>query len=177
MRAVFLDRDGVLNRLVPRPDGPGSPRRLAELELVTGVGEAAARLRDAGFLTFVVTNQPDLTRGLLTPAIHEAIMARVRDAIAPDDVAVCPHDDGDGCDCRKPRPGMLRALASRWGVALGESYVVGDSWKDMAAGRAAGCSTVLVRAAHNSGVAADAVVEDLAGAVHLILRNTSGARP
>jgi D-glycero-D-manno-heptose 1,7-bisphosphate phosphatase len=169
MRAVFLDRDGVLNRVVPRDGRPGSPRELSELELVPGAAEAVSRLRAAGYLTFVVTNQPDLARGLLRPAVHEAIMERIRAAVAPDDMAACPHDDGDRCTCRKPGPGMLTAMASRWGVSLEESYMIGDGHKDMEAGRAAGCRTVLVRTGYNAGVAGDAVAHDLAGAVNLIL--------
>ncbi len=173
MRAVFMDRDGVLNRVVPRDAVVGSPRSLAELELLPGATDAVARLRGAGFLTFIVTNQPDLARGSLSQTAHAAIMAAVGAAIEPDDVAVCPHDDGDACACRKPRPGMLTELASRWGVTLRESYIIGDGWKDVAAGRAAGCRTILVRTAYNREVAADAGVEDLLGAVDLIV----GARP
>jgi D-sedoheptulose 7-phosphate isomerase len=169
MRAVFLDRDGVLNHVVPRDGLAGSPRELAELTLVAGAGEAVGRLRAAGFLTLVVTNQPDLARGLLLPDVHDAIMERVRGAVGPDDMAACPHDDADRCACRKPRPGMLTGLAARWGVSLEESYVVGDGWKDMEAARAAGCRTILVRNDWNHDVVADAVATDLAGAVDLIL--------
>jgi D-glycero-D-manno-heptose 1,7-bisphosphate phosphatase len=174
MRAVFLDRDGVLNRVVPRDGRPGSPRALDELEFLPGVAEAAARLRAAGLLTFVVTNQPDLARGLLLRVVHDTIMARVQATVLPDDAAVCPHDDHDDCQCRKPRPGMLTGLAARWDVKLTESYMVGDSWKDVAAGRAAGCRTVLVRTAYNIGVEADMVVADMAEAANLILE-TAGA--
>jgi D-glycero-D-manno-heptose 1,7-bisphosphate phosphatase len=176
VRAVFLDRDGVLNHVVPRAGRAGTPRELAELELMDGAGEAVARLRAAGYLTLVVTNQPDLARGLLSGDQHEAIMASVAGAVAPDDMMTCPHDDSADCACRKPRPGMLTGLAERWSVSLWESYVVGDGWKDMEAGRAAGCRTILVRNAFNAGVAADAVADDLAGAVELILGST-GAEP
>jgi D-sedoheptulose 7-phosphate isomerase len=169
MRAVFLDRDGVLNHVVPRDGLAGSPRELAELTLVPGAGEAVGRLRAAGFLTLVVTNQPDLARGLLLPDVHDAIMERVRGAVGPDDMAACPHDDADRCACRKPLPGMLTGLAARWGVSLEQSYVVGDGWKDMEAARAAGCRTILVRNDWNHDVVADAVATDLAGAVDLIL--------
>lgn len=172
---MFLDRDGVLNRVVPRAGRPGSPRVLAELEMVEGAASAVRRLQAAGFLTFVVTNQPDVARGLLAPAVHEVIMARVRAEIAPDDMAACPHDDADECACRKPRPGLLTDLAYRWGVSLAASYMVGDGWKDMAAGRAAGCRTILIRADYNAGVAADAVADSLAAAVEGILQTSVGA--
>jgi D-glycero-D-manno-heptose 1,7-bisphosphate phosphatase len=168
-RAVFLDRDGVLNRVIVRACRPASPRSLDELTLEPAAAGAAARLREAGFLVFVVTNQPDLARGLLAPAVHEAIMERVRGAVSPHDLAVCPHDDGDDCECRKPRPGMLLGLAARWGVDLASSFMVGDDWKDMDAGRAAGCRAILIRTDYNGGVAADHTVADLAEATHVII--------
>ncbi len=167
--AVFLDRDGVLNRVVPRDGGAGSPRTAAELELVPEAGAAVRRLRAAGYLTLVVTNQPDLARGLLCPQAHATIMERVRAAAQPDDMAACPHDDGHGCRCRKPRPGLLEELAGRWGVDLERSFMVGDGWKDMEAGRAAGCRTILVRTDYNTGVTADAVAGDISAAADLIL--------
>jgi D-glycero-D-manno-heptose 1,7-bisphosphate phosphatase len=169
VRAVFLDRDGVLNRVVPRDGRPGSPRSLDELALEPAAARAAAALREGGFLVFVVTNQPDLARGLLDPAVHDAIMARVREAIEPHELVACPHDDGADCECRKPRPGMLRELAARWRVDLASSYMVGDSWKDVEAGRAAGCRAILIRTDYNQDVDADHVVSSLAEATDVML--------
>lgn len=166
-RAVFLDRDGVLNRVVLRDGGAGggevigSPRTVAEFSLTEGAAEVVSRLRGAGYLAFVVTNQPDIERGLLDPAELEAMSAILRDEVGVDEVVVCPHDDAAGCRCRKPKPGMLEELAARWGVDLSASYMVGDSWRDMEAGRAAGCTTVLVRRPYNEGVSADVVVREL----------------
>jgi D-glycero-D-manno-heptose 1,7-bisphosphate phosphatase len=172
-RAVFLDRDGVLNRVVMRVGRPASPRSLEEVVLEPEASRAAAALREAGFLLFVVTNQPDLARGLLTAAVHTSIVTRIREAVAPDDLMVCPHDDRHGCECRKPRPGMLMRLAERWGVDLASSYMVGDSWKDMEAGRAAGCRGILIRADYNRGVAADHTVASLAEATEVIINGRS----
>jgi D-glycero-D-manno-heptose 1,7-bisphosphate phosphatase len=172
-QAVFLDRDGVLNRVVTRQGRPASPRSLEELALEPGAAPAVAALRAAGFLVFVVTNQPDLARGLLSPAVHEAMVARVREAVGPDEVVVCPHDDADACPCRKPRPGMLLRLAERWGVDLASSYMVGDTWKDMEAGRAVGCGVILIRADYNRGVAADHAVASLAEATAVITNGRS----
>lgn len=174
-RAVFFDRDGVLNRVVMRggeggaPPVVGSPRALSEFELAEGAAEVVDRLRGAGFLVFVVTNQPDIARGLLDPAELTAMSARLRVEIGVDEVVACPHDDRDLCGCRKPKPGMLEELATRWGVSLGSSYMVGDTWRDMEAGRAAGCRTVLVRWPYNEGVAADVVVESVAAVADLLL--------
>lgn len=174
-RAVFFDRDGVLNRVVMRGGAVGggevvgSPRVLGEFILAEGAAEVVARLRGAGFLVFVVTNQPDIARGLMDPVELEAMSSVLRDEIGVDEVRVCPHDDVAGCECRKPRPGMLEDLATRWGVDLAASYMIGDSWRDMEAGWAAGCETVLVRWPHNEGVAADIVVPELTAVLgHLL---------
>lgn len=161
-RAIFLDRDGVLNEVVMRPGGVvGSPRSMSEFILVPGSVDLVARLRAAGYLVFVVTNQPDIERGLLDPAVLGSISAVLRDEVGVDEVVVCTHDDSAECPCRKPRPGMLMDLAERWNVDLTSSYIIGDSWRDMDAGRAAGCQTVLVRRPYNEGVTADFVVDGL----------------
>lgn len=167
--AVFLDRDGVLNPLVESDGGLRSPRVRTEFTLDAGAPEPVRRLRRAGFLVFVVTNQPDVARGRLPRSELAAMNAELRARLRVDDLRVCPHDDGDRCACRKPRPGMLRVLARRWGVDLAASYMVGDTWKDVAAGRAAGCRTVLIRRRYNAGVEADETVASLADAADRIL--------
>ena len=110
-RAVFLDRDGVINRAIVRDGRPYPPASLDELEVLPGAGEAIARLRAAGFAIVVVTNQPDVARGTQTRAGVDALHARLAADLGLDDFRVCAHDDGDGCDCRKPQPGMLFAAA------------------------------------------------------------------
>jgi D-glycero-D-manno-heptose 1,7-bisphosphate phosphatase len=169
-RAIFFDRDGVLNRVVMRGAVVSSPRSLSEFVLAEGAAEVVARRRGAGFLIFVVTNQPDVARGLLDPLELEAISASLRAELGVDEVLACPHEDRDDCECRKPRPGMLMELAARWGVELASSYMVGDTWRDMEAGRAAGCGTVLVRWPYNEGVGAEIVVDTLAEVADQLLR-------
>ena len=110
-------------------------------------------MRSRGLLVFVVTNQPDIARGELSPGDLSEMTRRLRESLDVDEVAVCPHDDADRCSCRKPQPGMLLALAERWDVDLGRSFVVGDSWKDVEAGRRAGCRTILI----NGGLRGDCV--------------------
>ncbi|PYT52432.1 MAG: HAD family hydrolase [Acidobacteria bacterium] len=143
-RAVFLDRDGVLNRALIRDGRPYSPSGLPEVEILSGVPEACQRLRRDGFLLVVVTNQPEVARGHLTRQTVEEIHGLLRSRIPLDDVRVCYHDDLDGCDCRKPRPGMLLAAARDLNIDLSRSFVVGDRWRDIEAGRRAGCRTILI---------------------------------
>jgi D-glycero-D-manno-heptose 1,7-bisphosphate phosphatase len=164
-RAVFLDRDGVINRVVWRGTTPASPRTVAEFVLEPGVVDAVARLRADGYLIFVVTNQPDVRRGLLDPAVLEAIETEMRRAFAPDAILTCPHDDRDGCTCRKPKPGMLFALAANHHVDLAASWMIGDQDRDMQCGRAAGCGTIQLARDYNTGAGADYSVPDLGQAV------------
>lgn len=146
---VFLDRDGVLNRCRFAADGtPLPPRDLSELELLPGVERACALLSRHGYRLVVVTNQPDVARGTQSRELVEAINARVASALDLDDVRVCWHDDGDGCDCRKPQPGLLQQAAAEAGVDLGRCVMVGDRWRDVEAGKRAGCWTALVGNGH-----------------------------
>lgn len=168
--AVFLDRDGVLNRIVPRDGRPGSPRRLDELIVVDEAPRAVARLREAGYRTFIVTNQPDIARGLLAASELEAMMDVLRGRVEVDDARICRHDDVDACACRKPKPGMILDLAARWAVDLARSYVIGDSWKDMEASRAAGCRGILLERPYNVGAWSAARASSLGEAVDLILK-------
>lgn len=142
--AVFVDRDGVLVRLVSRAGRWLAPQRLEEFAVLPGVAWAVATLRAAGLPVVVVTNQPDLARGLLNPDVLSEMHRRLAAHLTLDAIYVCPHDDGDRCGCRKPLPGLLQAAARDLGLDLGSSFLVGDTWRDIEAGRAAGCTTVLV---------------------------------
>lgn len=141
-RAVFLDRDGVINRAVMRDGKPYAPALLDDLELLPGVERALERLRDAGFARVVVTNQPDIARGTTTREAVDAIHAFMLRDLALDEIRVCPHDDADNCPCRKPKPGLLLEPPP---YDVSSSYMVGDRWRDIEAGRAAGCrATILI---------------------------------
>ncbi len=140
--AVFLDRDGVLNRAVVRDGKPYPPASAEETELLPGVEEAVARLKAAGYALIVVTNQPDVGRGLQTRAAVEAIHARLAARLPVDEFRVCYHDDADACECRKPAPGLIRQAPL---YDLARSVIVGDRWRDIEAGRRAGLrASVLV---------------------------------
>lgn len=169
-RAVFLDRDGVLNRGVSRGGTPWAPRSLAEFSLLPGVPGALADLRAAGFLLVVVTNQPDVVRGHATRADVEAIHTHMRATLPLDDIRVCYHDKQDRCECRKPRPGMLLKAAGDLGIDLSRSFIVGDRWRDIGAGRAAGCTAILVNPfTEKTYIEPDIELADLPAAARWIL--------
>ncbi|PYK99877.1 MAG: HAD family hydrolase [Verrucomicrobia bacterium] len=143
-RAVFLDRDGGLNRSTVREGRPYAPRSLEDFQLLPGVAEALARLRNAGFLLIVVTNQPDVAAGVVRREVLARIHQKLRALLPIDDIKVCCHVDEDDCACRKPRPGMLLEAAREWSIDLEHSFMVGDRWRDVSAGKAAGCKTIFV---------------------------------
>ena len=142
---MFLDRDGVLNRAFLR-GGVVAPARRAprRWRYSRGLPRPAGSLRQAGYVLIVVTNQPDVARGTQRREVVEAINPPFVSAVGVDDLRVCYHDDVDACECRKPAPGMLLAAAEDWHVDLSSSFMVGDRWRDIEAGRRAGCRTVFV---------------------------------
>lgn len=144
LRAVFLDRDGVLNRAVVRQGKPYPPAGLDELEIVPDVPEALAILKAEGFLLLVVTNQPDVARGTQQRSVVESIHEALRAELPIDDFFVCYHDDGDNCACRKPKPGLLLQAAEKYGLDLRSCYLIGDRWRDIEAGHAVGCNTIWI---------------------------------
>ena len=147
-RAVFLDRDGVLNRPVVRDGLSFPPAQLEDFELYPDVVEGCEKLREAGFLLIVVTNQPDVGRGTQTREMVEAMHAKLRTILPTlDGIEVCFHGGathGDPCDCRKPAPGMLRRAAAAHGIDLAQSFLIGDRWRDVDCAHAAGCRAVFV---------------------------------
>lgn len=176
-KAVFLDRDGVLNNAIQR-EGlglPRSPRCLRELEIFPWVPEALALLQSLGFLRIMVTNQPGVRKGLVSEKEWRAIQTRVEE-LGFDDVFICPHLREDDCPCKKPRPGMLLKAVQKWDLDISRCYMIGDLWTDTGAARAAGCVSILVRAYYNIWVKSDYIVQNLLGAVHLIQQIERGKR-
>lgn len=183
-RAVFLDRDGVINALVYRPaEGLwDSPYTLDELHVLPDAAETVRRIKEMGFLALVVSNQPGVAKGRCTKAFLTALTAGLQEALARggaplDGVYYClhhPHALVDRyhqeCSCRKPRPGLLLQAAQDHGIALDGSYLIGDRMIDVQAGREAGCRTILVRSPTTDLTAGhpaqpDRVCEDLRSAV------------
>ena len=142
--AVFLDRDGVLNEAIIREGKPHPPRDLSELVITQGARAALEELEREGYLLIVVTNQPDVARGKANRVDVSAINAQLAAILPLDAIVVCEHDDKEECDCRKPKPGMILRARERFGVDLALSFMVGDRWRDIEAGRRAGCRTILI---------------------------------
>lgn len=157
--AVFLDRDGVLNRSFVGPDGvTRPPSGLDEFVLMPGVRDACRELRALGFLLIAATNQPDVARGTQRRDVVEAIHRRLQEEVNLDDIRVCYHDDYHRCDCRKPKPGLLVAAARERGIDLTSSFMIGDRWRDIEAGQRAGCTTILLKSVHAEPISVEPTV-------------------
>lgn len=148
-RAVFLDRDGVINASVVRNGKPYPPANVGEMTILPGVPAALARLREAGYELIVVTNQPDVARGTTPRATVDEIHHALEAALPLDAIYACFHDDADACDCRKPLPGLLMNAARDRGIDLAASFMVGDRWRDTDAGLAAGCRAIFIDRGYN----------------------------
>ncbi len=186
MRAVFLDRDGVINE--NRPDHVKS---WAEFHFLPGALTALRMLTNAGFRIFIITNQAAVGRGLMSVAELEQIHARMR-AIAHhhgaqiSDIRYCPHTPEERCGCRKPQPGMLQELAAAHNINCHQAYLVGDALSDIAAGQRMGCQTVLVKTGRGASELTkpevrryqpDHVAADLLGAVRWIMTAETAPTP
>jgi D-glycero-D-manno-heptose 1,7-bisphosphate phosphatase len=149
-RAVFLDRDGVL--VIPEfRDGRSfAPRRLEDLQIYPDAHQALSRLKAAGFLLAVVTNQPDVGNGLVSQTVVEQMNTLLKTQLPIDTIRACYHRQNEACRCRKPRPGMLLDSAIELGISLPDSFMVGDRASDIDAGRTAGCQTVFIDLGYTS---------------------------
>lgn len=176
---VFLDRDGVLIETDVRDGRPYAVGSVGALALLPGVHGAVDALHRAGLVTVVVTNQPDIANGLIDQATVEGMHDWLRARLPLDDVLTCPHTDADDCACRKPKPGMLLDAARRFGIDLHDSFLVGDRWRDIDAGRNAGCTTIWIDRGYDErrGDHADFTVPDLAAAASVILERLVEDKP
>lgn len=170
-KAVFLDRDGVLNRVCLKAGKPYPPANLSELEIIPGVEEALFALQQAGYLLIVVTNQPDVARGITSQHTVEEINQYLSEHLPIDEFRTCFHDNADACECRKPKPGALLAAAQAYGIDQSKSYMVGDRWRDIEAGLRAGCKTIFIDYGYDEKQPelVDFRVNSLTEAVHYIL--------
>jgi len=174
-KAVFLDRDGVINEVIFRVnDKPIAPWSFKEFKLCDGITEPLRELKNSGYLLFVVSNQPDISKGLVTSEVVERMNDIIVSQFPIEKVVFCSHEDIHNCSCRKPKPGMIIELAYEYEIDLNLSFMIGDNWKDINAGEAAGCSTVLIQKAYNKNVKADFYIQSLAEATDII--NSMGVK-
>lgn len=173
-RAIFYDRDGVLNKVIMRKKKPSSPWSLKDFKLLPHVEKYLKTLREMGFLNIVFTNQPDVKRGYLKIEDLEKMHQIIAERLPVDEITFCPHDDEDNCQCRKPKPGLILEMAKKWQLNLKNSFVIGDNWKDILAGKSAGCKTILIRRSYNKDLKEnhDFEVKNLKEAIEII-RNFS----
>ena len=167
-RAVFLDRDGVINRNEVRDGRPVGPETLAQFVILPGVREAIEAFSAAGFLVIVATNQPNISRDVV-----EAMHALLRKTLKVDDIKVCFHAEADNCACRKPKPGLLLETAKEREISLAQSWMIGDRWRDIEAGKEAGCRTVFIDHGYTNEPRPrdpDAVVGSLLEAVPFVIK-------
>jgi D-glycero-D-manno-heptose 1,7-bisphosphate phosphatase len=178
VRAVFLDRDGVINANLTRNGKPVAPTTFAEFRFLPDIDEATRRLKEAGFLLVIVTNQPDIPNGITPLAAMEAMHTEIRRVLPIDDIAICFHTDADACLCRKPKPGLITQLAAKYGIDVGTSYLIGDRWRDVLAGQAAGCvCTIMIDHGlqQEQPCTPDKIVRSPLEAAHFILERESSS--
>lgn len=172
-KAVFLDRDGIINESLVRDGKPCSPRVLRDFHIYPESIEACQLLFSAGFLAIVVTNQPDIGRGLMEPSELNAMHQELLEKIPGCEIEVCcsPGNEHPVCPSRKPGTGMLLRAAERLGIQLHQSFMVGDRWRDIDCGAAAGCRTVFIERGYDETLKAspDHVCEGLLSAVRWII--------
>lgn len=169
-RAVFLDRDGVINQVVVRNGTPYPPANISDLVILPGVSKALQKLHEENYLLIVVTNQPDVARGVTQKSDVEKINHYLFSQLPLDDIKTCYHDNADGCQCRKPLPGALIDAAREYQIDLSKSFMVGDRWRDIEAGQSAGCKTFFInyRYAEKQPESPDFIVSSLLEAQQII---------
>ena len=143
-KAFFLDRDGVINRAFIRNGKSYPPQTIGEFEILSGVLEAISDLKQNGFKIIVVTNQPDVSTGVQNLKTIEEFHRIIKEKLLVDDIKVCFHLESDQCECRKPQPGMIFSAAEEWAIDLSKSFLVGDRWRDIEAGKTAGAFTFFI---------------------------------
>jgi len=172
-KAVFLDRDGVINHVVFHEsiNKPSSPWNIEEFKLIKGIEKPLEKLKKMGFLLFIISNQPDIARGNVKKGTTEKINKILYEKFPIDEIVICPHDDKDNCNCRKPKPGMILGLKEKYNIDLKKSFIIGDGWKDMKVGKNACVKSILINREYNREVEAEYRANDLESAVKLIFRS------
>src|SRR5438552_18658703 len=174
-RAVFIERDAVLNEVRSGPKQQITPLTLEEFKVIESAQAPLGKLKAAGFVLIVTTNQPGLSRGYQSRRELDRMHDLLRRSFPLDDIMVCPHDESDHCPCRKPRDGLLLEAAFKWHIDLDRSYVVSDKWQDAHAAHVAGCTSLLLRSPWIGKGHQDFVLSNLSEVVQKIHQLQSGS--
>lgn len=167
-KAVFFDRDGVLNHLVKRDGSYYSPRKFEDFHLVDEARDVLQKVHELDYLAIVISNQPDITRDRLMNSELNKMTQLLYDEIKVDDVFYCTHDDANNCSCRKPAPGLFFIAQNKYDIDLNKSFMIGDTWKDVEAAKNADISMILIRKDYNNDLIVKNDVQSLSAAVSLI---------
>jgi len=166
---VFIERDGVLNKIRVERTHQVSPLTLVEFHIHHEAAPLLKKLKSAGLFIIVTTNQPGISRGYQNRRELDRMHDQLRRALPVDDLLICPHDESDRCPCRKPKPGLLMESAFKWHLDLDRSFVISDKWQDAEAARTAGCTSMLIQSPWVGSVHRDFLLPDLNAAVEKIL--------
>jgi D-glycero-D-manno-heptose 1,7-bisphosphate phosphatase len=169
-RAIFIERDGILNEAKDGPKQQISPLTIEEFKVTLPAKESLQKLKAAGFVLIATTNQPGLSRGYQSRRELDRMHDILRRVFPLDDILLCPHEEADHCPCRKPRPGLLIEAAFKWHINLDHSFVISDKWQDAEAARTAGCTSLLVKSPYVGQVHHDFILPDLSEITDKILR-------
>lgn len=150
LKTLFLDRDGIINEIVMRAGVISSPRTVAEFVVRPDFIEFYRRLQPTSLNIFVVSNQPDVSRGAIVTTDLAQIVDVMNARFKFTEILHCIHDDSDECNCRKPKPGMISGFLETYNLNADEAIIIGDSYKDILAGQAAGIQTVYLQQAYNA---------------------------
>ena len=160
-KAAFFDRDGVLNKLVRRDGGLYSPRKIEDFALYEESIGVVSDLKKLGFNVFVVSNQPDVSRGLMSNSDLKKMTLALMKKLVVDEVYYCIHDDWEGCDCRKPLPGLINRAAKEYDIDLDRSFYVGDTWRDVEAAKNARVRCLLLNRDYNQDILCDKRISNI----------------
>jgi D-glycero-D-manno-heptose 1,7-bisphosphate phosphatase len=174
---VFIERDGVLNQARVERQHQVGPLTLDQFRVQTSAAPFLLKLKEAGFIIIVTTNQPGISRGYQSRNEVDLMHKILRRALPVDDIFMCPHDETDHCPCRKPRSGLLKEAAFEWHLDLERSFVVSDKWQDADAAHRVGCTSLLIKSPWLSGVHHDLILPNFAAVVEKILHMKSACGP
>jgi D-glycero-D-manno-heptose 1,7-bisphosphate phosphatase len=175
---VFIERDGVLNQTRVERQHQVSPLTLDQFRVHTSVAPLLKKLKDAGFIVIVTTNQPGISRGYQSRNELDAMHRVLQRALpAVDDLLMCAHDETDDCPCRRPKPGLLKEGGFHWHLDLERSFVVSDKWQDAEAAHRVGCTSLMIKSPWLGGVHHDLILPDFAAVVEKILQLKSAHGP